>query len=378
MKVAIVHDWLVTYGGAERVLEQILNIFPEADLFSLIDFIDDDKRDFIRNKKVKTTFIQSFPLAKSNYRSYLPFFPIAIKQFDLQKYDIVISSSHCVAKSVSTAPHQLHICYCYTPARYAWDLQKQYLSGTGFSSIKIFILRHYLSRFRMWDRANSKNVDYFIACSDYISNRIEKSYFRSSYTIYPNVSVDDFELSEIKKDYFVTCSRIVPYKKVDLIVEAFSRMPDKQLIVIGDGPDYKKLQSLQSSNITLIGHQPFAVLKDLIKKASAFVFAAEEDFGIAPVEAMACGTPVIAYGEGGLLETVIHKKTGIFFYEQSAKSIEKAVLDFDRTVLLSPKEIREHALKFSSERFRQEFLQFAFQCWDKHYSDNFSTELSHT
>ncbi|MCW7552204.1 glycosyltransferase [Endozoicomonas gorgoniicola] len=366
MKIAVIHDWLVTYGGAEKVLEQILTIFPEADLFSLIDFVENEERGFIKEKIAKTTFVQSLPLAKSKYRNYLPLFPIAIKQHKLMKYDIVISSSHCVAKNVSISSGQLHICYCYTPARYAWDLESQYLSESGIHGIKKIFVEYYLKKFRLWDREGSKDVDYFVACSNYISERIRNAYDKNSYTIYPNVSVNDFQLFEDKHNYFVTCSRAVPYKKIDLIVSAFSNMPDKRLIVIGDGPDFTKLQTIKTPNITLMGHQPFNVLKDTIQKARAFVFAAEEDFGIAPVEAMACGTPVIAYGKGGLLETVVNKKTGIFFYEQTADALSKAVLEFEQTQLLPPAAIREHALQFSSERFRKEFSEFVAQCWSKH------------
>ncbi|MET4694128.1 glycosyltransferase [Endozoicomonas lisbonensis] len=375
MKVAIVHDWLVTYSGAEKVLEQMLTIFPEADLFSLIDFIEEGKRDFIKNKITKTTFVQRLPLANLKYRSYLPLFPIAIKQHNLRKYDIVVSSSHCIAKSVSTEPDQLHICYCYTPARYAWDLQTQYLLEFGLHGIKKHLAKCFLNRFRVWDRKKSKSVDHFVACSDYISERIKNAYDRKSYTIYPNVSVEDFELCEKKKNYFVTCSRIVPYKKVDLIVSAFSKMPDKHLVVIGDGPDFEKLNAIKTPNITLMGQQSFKNLKETVQKAKAFVFAAEEDFGIAPVEAMACGIPVIAYGKGGLLETVVNQKTGIFFHEQTADAISRAVIEFEQTKLLPPAAIREHALKFSSERFRKEFSQFVDQCWIQHCTSNAQSDV---
>ena len=366
MRVAVVHDWLVAYGGAEKVLEQILNVFPEADLFSLIDFFEEENREFLKNKNVRTTFVQWLPLVKYKYRSYFPFFPVAIRQHDLKHYDIVISSSHCVAKNVSVSPTQLHICYCYTPARYAWDLQQKYLLEFGGNSIKKLFAKYYLAGFRFWDMKKTNGVDYFISCSNYISERIKNAYERSSYTIYPNVSVHDFELCKEKEDYYVTCSRLVSYKKIDLIVSAFAKMQNKRLVVIGNGPDFKKLEKIKTPNITLMKHQSFSILKDTLKKARAFVFAAEEDFGIAPVEAMACGTPVIAYGKGGILETVINNETGVFFHEQSADAISKAVLEFEQTKLLPAAEIREHALQFSSERFRKEFSQFVDQCWNKH------------
>ena len=305
MKVAIVCDWLVTYAGAEKVLEQILNIFPEADIFALVDFLDEDNRSFIKNKKVVTSFIQKLPKAKIKYRNYLPLMPLAIEQLDVTTYDLVISSSHCVAKGVITGPNQIHISYVHSPIRYAWDLQHQYLKESGLiKGVKGKIAKAILHYMRMWDVRTANGVDFFIANSEFIAKRIKKCYRREAAVIYPPVDVEAFKMREEKEDFYLTASRMVPYKKMDLIVEAFSRMPDKKLVVIGDGPDFGKIKSKATNNITLLGYQPFGVLKDYMQKAKAFVFAAEEDFGITPVEAQACGTPVIAFGKGGALETV--------------------------------------------------------------------------
>lgn len=363
MKVAIVHDWLVTYAGAERVLEQLLNIFPEADLYSIVDFLPENNRNFIKNKKVTTSFIQKLPKAKTKYRNYLPLMPLAIEQFDLRGYDLIISSSHCVAKGVITGPDQKHICICYTPVRYAWDLQGQYLRESRLTKgLKGWLAKAILHYIRLWDLRTVNGVDEFIAISDYIKRRIWKIYRRESKVIYPPVDVESFEFCERKEDFYLTASRMVPYKKMDLIVEAFSKMPDKKLIVIGDGPDFKKIKDKAGKNVTLLGYQPFEVLKEHMQKAQAFIFAAEEDFGITPVEAQACGTPVIAYGKGGALETVVGidkvNPTGVFFEKQTVESICKAVDKFEEVQdKIKPQICRANAERFSNERFLKEIKE---------------------
>lgn len=364
LRVAIVHDWLVTYAGAEKVLEQILKLYPEADLFSTVDFLPNANRDFILNKKVKTTFIQKLPFAKKKYRSYLPLMPLAIEQLDLSSYDLVISSSYAVAKGVITGPDQLHISYVHSPIRYAWDLQHQYLKESGMAKgIKGWVARYILHKIRIWDCRTANGVDHFIANSKFIGKRIWKVYRRSCDVIYPPVNVDDFELVEEKKDFYLTASRMVPYKRIDLVVEAFSKMPDKQLYVIGDGPDYKKIANRAGSNVKLLGYQDFATLKKYMQKAKAFVFAAEEDFGITPVEAQACGTPVIAYGKGGALESIKgnenEKPTGIFFKDQTTQSLITAVQQFEKDQdRFNPSICRKNALSFSEETFRKKFKRF--------------------
>ncbi len=364
MKVAIVHDWLVTYAGAERVLEQMLDLYPDADLFSTIDFLRTGERDFIRNKSVQTSLIQRLPFAEKRYRQFLPLMPLAVEQFDLSRYDLVLSSSHAVAKGVITGPDQLHISYVHSPIRYAWDLQHQYLKEANLDTgLKGWAARYMLHRMRRWDLGTANGVDHFIANSHFIARRVWKVYRREAEVIYPPVDTSSFELQKAKEDFYVTASRLVPYKKIDLIVEAFARMPDKKLVVIGEGPDLTKVRAFAEPNITLMGFQPFEVLKDHMRRAKAFVFAAEEDFGIVPVEAQACGTPVIAFAKGGVLETVkgldADSPTGVFYDSQEVSSLVDALERFEESgERFKPAEIRSHALTFSQERFKENLKRF--------------------
>ncbi|WP_118181631.1 glycosyltransferase family 4 protein [Paraburkholderia phosphatilytica] len=360
VRVAIVHDWLVTYAGAERVLEQIVACFPDADLFALVDFLDD--RTFLRGKPVKTSFIQKLPLARTKYRAYLPLMPLAIEQLDVSAYDVVISSSHAVAKGVLTGPDQIHISYVHSPIRYAWDLQHQYLNESKLTSgPKSALARLILHYIRNWDIRTANSVDQFVANSGFIARRIHKVYQRGAQVIFPPVDVDAFTLNTEKDDFYLTASRMVPYKKIDLIVEAFAQMPERRLVVIGDGPDMRKIRAKAAPNVEIMGYQPFEVLRDRMRRAKAFVFAAEEDFGISVVEAQACGTPVIAFGKGGALETVRDlmdpKPTGMFFDEQSAASIQAAVEVFDENAnLFLPADCRANAERFSTAHFRERFV----------------------
>ncbi|MDA8152671.1 MAG: glycosyltransferase [Acidithiobacillus sp.] len=334
------------------------------------------QRDFIHNKPVTTSFIQRLPRARKKYRNYLPFMPLAVEQFDLAEYDLVISSSHAVAKGVLTGPDQLHLCMCYSPIRYAWDLQHQYLREAGLErGIKGWMAKVILHYVRLWDVRTANGVDAFIAISRHIARRIGKVYGRDSTVIYPPVDVADFPLCRDKGDFYVTASRMVPYKKVDLIVAAFSAMPDKHLVVIGDGPDFAKVRAKAGPNVQLLGFAGEDVLRDHLQRARAFVFAAEEDFGIAPLEAQACGTPVIAFSKGGALETIIPlpeaecaesspAPTGVFFYEQSVAAIIAAVERFERAgAAITPEACRENALRFAPERFRAEFTAFVEREW---------------
>ncbi len=361
MKIAMVHDWLVTYAGAERVLEQMLACYPEADVFSMVDFLPDGQRGFLQGKKAKTSFIQKLPWAQSKYRSYLPLMPLAVEQLDVSGYDVVISSSHAVAKGVLVGPDQLHLCMCYSPIRYAWDMQHQYLSESGLDSgLKGWLARWLLHKIRMWDVRTANSVDQFVAISEFIARRIHKVYRRESAVIYPPVDVDGCSIRAVKEGFYLTASRMVPYKKIHLIVQAFATMPEKQLVVIGDGPDFEKVKSLASPNVKILGYQSDAVLKDHMQRAKAFVFAAEEDFGIAPLEAQACGTPVIAFGKGGALETIRGlqhpQPTGVFFEEQSTEAIVDAVKCFEEHVSkFTPQACRANAMRFAQERFRQQF-----------------------
>jgi glycosyltransferase involved in cell wall biosynthesis len=359
MRFALVHDWLTTLAGAEKVLEAIYELYPYP-IYTLVKDEKKLKNSIFEKADIKTSFIQKFPKAKTKYRNYLLFFPLAIEQFDLSEYDIVISSSHAVAKGVLTNSNQLHICYCHTPIRYAWDLYHKYLDEAGLSKgVKGFIAKLILHYIRIWDFTTVNRVDYFVANSKYIAARIKKVYGRKSVVIYPPVDVNRFEVCTRKEGFYLTASRIVPYKKIDLIVEAFSRLPDKKLIVIGDGPDFEKVKKKAGKNVELLGYQPFEVLKDYMQRAKAFIFAAEEDFGIVPVEAQACGTPVIAYGKGGTTETVLEGKTGIFFREQTIESLIEAIKNFEqREDVFDPLGIRKHAEKFSKDRFKKEFKEF--------------------
>ena len=366
MKVAIIHDWLVTYAGAEKVLEQLLVIYPDAEIYTMVDFIAEDDRAFLRGCKVNTSFIQSLPFAKSRYRFYLPLMTIAVEQFDLSSYDLVISSSHAVAKGVLTGPDQLHVCYIHTPMRYAWDLQAQYLEESNLThGIKSILARWTLHKIRLWDVRTANGVDKFISNSTFISSRVKKIYRRQSTVIHPPVDTEAFSLQYQKDDFYVAVSRMVPYKKIHTIVDAFSLMPDRSLVVVGDGPEMKKILNKASANTTIVGFKDRQFLIDIMGSAKAFIFAAEEDFGITPIEAMACGTPVIAYGKGGILDTVISidssssTPTGLFFTEQTSESICDAVNRFeDLDTKISPDDCRTQAETFKEHIFRQKIQDF--------------------
>jgi glycosyltransferase involved in cell wall biosynthesis len=359
MKTALVHDWLPILGGAEKVLEAIYELYPSP-IYTLIKNDEALKGSVFENAQITTSFIQKLPLSKTKYRSYLPFFPLAIEQFDLKGYDLIISSSYAVAKGVLTNPNQLHICYCHSPVRYAWDMYFEYLKDAkldiGFKSLIAKIVLHYL---RLWDYTSAQRVDYFIANSHNVAGRIKKYWSKDSVVIYPPVDVENFELSLQKEDYYFCASRLVPYKKIDLIVEAFSKLKDRKLIVAGDGPQMSLIKKKASNNVEILGYVENKELKEYMQKAKAFIFAANEDFGIVPVEAQACGTPVIAYGFGGSKETVIDGKTGIFFFEQTVDAIVEAVSNFEKNQdKYDPNVIREHALKFSKSRFLEQFKNF--------------------
>ena len=354
-RIAVVHEWLVTYAGSEQVLGEILAFFPDADLFAVVDFLSDEDRTKLSGKQAKTTFIQRLPFASRGYRIYLPLMPMAIEQLDLSAYDIIISSSHAVAKGALTGPDQLHICYCHTPIRYAWDLQHQYLREArltrGIKSLLARLILHYI---RLWDARTVNGVDHFIANSAYVARRIKKVYRRDAKVIHPPVNLEMFTMHEVKEDFYLAASRMVPYKRIDLIVEAFSSTPERKLVVIGDGPEMPRIRRLAGPNVSFLGYQKTAVLKDYLQRARAFVFAAEEDFGIMPLEAQACGTPVIAFGRGGVLETVVGQSetpTGVFFYSQTVPSLLDAIRYFE-TLLIKPETCRKWAESFSAASFR--------------------------
>lgn len=362
MKTAIVHDWFAGYAGSEKVVESLTNIWGDADVFVLFNLLTPEEQKIVtKNKIPQTSFLQNRKSIKTKHRNFLPLFPYAIEQFDLSKYDLIISSSHAVAKGVLTNSNQLHINYCHTPIRYAWDLTHQYLRESNLTrGIKGTIAKAILHYIRMWDVSTANRVDYFIANSNYVASRIRKIYRRDATVIYPPVDVDKFGCGTKKENYYLTASRFVPYKRIDLIIEAFSLMPEKKLVIIGDGPDEAKLKSKATSNIEFAGYQTQEKLKSFMQNAKAFVFAADEDFGIMPVEALASGTPVIAYNKGGTAETIIDNQTGILFGSQTSDSIKDAVIRFEKSQdNFDPVALNYYAKQFDRKIFEDKIKRFA-------------------
>ncbi len=359
VKTALVHDWLTTLGGAEKCLQSIQHLFPSP-LFTLVCDPALLSQIGLTKTRVITSFIQKLPWAKRHYPRYLPLFPLAIEQFDLSSYDLILSSSHAVAKGVVTSSDQWHICYCHTPMRYAWDLYHLYLTQHHLQRTpKGFIAKIFLHYLRLWDAQSAQRVDAYIANSHYVAARIKKTYRRNATVIYPPVNTRFFTPYERKEPFYLTVSRLVPYKNTAVLLDAFSLLPDKTLVVIGAGPKLKALRQKAPSNVELLGYQDDATLKKYLQRAQAFIFPSLEDFGILPVEAQACGTPVIAYGKGGALETVIEGTTGLFFREPTAASLVKAIQTFEQTKEhFRPSVIRAHAETFSEEHFQRAFKHF--------------------
>jgi glycosyltransferase involved in cell wall biosynthesis len=363
-RIAVVHDWLIDFAGAERALAEILRCFPDADLYSLFDHLSPHDREALGGRRARTGFLQSLPGIATHHKYYLPLMPLAVEQIDVTAYELVISSSHAVAKGVIVSPDALHVSYVYSPMRYAWDHQFTYLAGEGMErGARGALMRVLLHRLRAWDHRSAAGVDHFLADSKFIQRRILKAYRREAEVLYPPVDVETFRPGGAREDYYVTVSRLWPYKRTDLIVEAFASMPARRLVVIGDGPCYAKLRRGATSNVELLGHRPLAELVERLQRARAFVFAALEDFGIAPVEALACGTPVIAYGRGGVAETVAGldaaEPTGVLYDEQSAAAIVAAVETFETNrERITPEACRRRAERFAPERFRSRLLGF--------------------
>ncbi len=365
MNTAIIHEWLVTLAGAESVLKSIYTAYP-GDIYTLFHDPAHMEGTPWENSKVKTSLLQRIPFGKSHHRAFLPLYPMAIEQFDMRDYNLVISSSYAVAKGVLTSSDQLHICYCHSPMRYIWDLTFSYLEAAhltgGARSFMVRMLFHYM---RLWDTISATRVNKFIANSHYIAHRIKKCYNRSAAVIYPPVDVERFTLSATRDSYFITISRLVQYKRIDLIITAFNAL-GLPLLIVGDGPQRKELEKLSHKNITFLGHLPAIELDEYLRKARAFVFSAEEDFGIVNVEAQASGIPVIAYGRGGVLETVVEGETGIFFPRQDPQSIIDAVNRFLATEdSFDPHKIRANAERFPRSRFDREFKAFVDNAWDE-------------
>jgi len=355
--VGLVHDWLPVYAGAERVLEQMIHVFPEASIYSLIDFVAEGQRGFLQGRPVETSFLQHLPFAKRGYRYYLPLAPYAIEQFDLSNHDVVVSSSYAVAKGVLTRADQLHISYVHSPIRYAWDLYHDPAHGQrrGLRGALARLVLHYI---RLFDVMTVPRVDVFVANSHHVAQRIWKTYRRRAHVVYPPVDLNRFTMTTDKDDYYLAMSRLVPYKRIDLIVDAFTEMPDKELIVIGDGPEYAALKRRAGPNVTMLGYQPNEAVTHYMEHARAFVFAAEEDFGIVAVEAQACGTPVIAFGRGGVTETITPGETGVFFDRQTPDHLQAAVRSFEQLEpSLDATVIRQNAERFGHSAFRSAFSE---------------------
>ena len=368
MKICFVHDWLTTFGGAEQVLKALLEIWPQTPVYTLVYDEKGNCRDIIHSTKVTGSFINKLPFAKRKHRAYLPLMPLAIEQLDLSEYDVIISDSHAVAKGVLTGPDQLHINYTFTPIRYAWDMHHAYLQQAKLDrGLRGFLAKSLLHYIRMWDLRTVPSVDHFIAISNFIARRVWKIYKREADVIYPPVETERLTMHPEKSDYYLALSRLVPYKKTDLIVQAFTQMPDKKLVVIGDGPQMKSLRKIATPNIDLLGFQPDSVVEEHYKNARALIYAAEEDFGIVPVEAQACGTPVIAYGKGGALETVVDGETGFFFNRQDPEAIIQAVKDFESHPGLSPEKIRLNAERFSKSRFKTEMRSYVETAYEQYF-----------
>jgi len=360
MRVAIVHEWLQRYAGSERVLEELLTCFPDADLFAVVDFMPASERGFLKRRTVQTTFIQRVPLARKLFRSYLPLMPIAVEQFDMRPYDLVISSSHAVAKGVITGPNQVHVSYVHSPMRYAWDMQSQYLKHARLErGLRSVCARVALHKMRLWDVRTAHGVDMFIANSSYIAARIRKVYGRNARVVHPPVDIESFVPGIERSDEYLTAARLVPYKRVDLVAAAFARMPAKKLLIVGDGPEREAVREA-AGGAPNIRFQPTLEKSDLVRvmqRARGFVFAAEEDFGITMVEALACGTPVIAFGRGGARDIVEDGTTGVLFEPQTSEAIMVAVQRFEHMApAIQPELCIQSAGRFGATTFRQQII----------------------
>lgn len=358
LKVAIVHEWFTAMRGGERCVEALCEVYPGASVFALLHN-KGSVSPALERREIRTSFIQHLPFAGTRYRHYLPLFPAAISRFDMSGFDLIISSSHCVAKGVHTPRESLHICYCYTPMRYIWDLYDDYFSRERAGLVTRLGMKLALQPLRRWDVASASRPHHFIAISHHIRQRIRSIYNKPSEVIYPPVDTDRFRLSTRDEGFFLVAGALVPYKRADLAVEAFSRSGDR-LIVAGDGPELNRLRTRAAPNVTFTGWVSDEELRDLYERCTALVFPGEEDFGIIPVEVMACGKPVIAYARGGACETVLDSPaggTGVLFPDQTVESLLEAVAHL-RSKRFEPADLRRHALSFGREVFKARFREF--------------------
>ncbi|WP_082388581.1 glycosyltransferase [Cobetia sp. UCD-24C] len=362
-KIAIIHYWFISWRGGEKVVESLLKIYPNADVYTHI-LAGKDCVNALKNHNVHQTFVSRLPWAKKHYQKYLPIMPLALEQLDLRKYDVVISSESGPAKGVLINPNALHICYCHSPMRYLWDMYQDYRETAGWFTKKLMpLLTHYL---RMWDQNSANRVDFFIANSDFIRRRINKTYRRDAEVIYPPVAVEDFTFQAEKDDYYLMLGQLTYYKRADLAVDAFAERPDRRLVVIGEGELLEELKKRNLPNVELMGRQPFSVVKEHLENSKALIFPGVEDFGIVPVEAMACGTPVIAFGRGGVLETVKDGVTGVHFSEQTTESLLQAIKDFEEwEPRMERAFLRAHAETFSDKVFSAKMQEFIEQRWNE-------------
>jgi glycosyltransferase involved in cell wall biosynthesis len=357
MKIALVHDWLTNFAGAERVLLALHEIWPEAPIYTTV-FNKKNMPQFSQ-ADVRVSFLQKIPWAKKRHQLFLPLMPIAFESFDFSEYDVVLSTSHACSKGIVTKPKTLHICYCHTPMRYAWDDSQSYIRNSGFSKLfKKWLIPVMMNYLRVWDRAAADRVDKFLANSNFVAQRIKKYYQREAKVIYPPVETDRFKIAE-PLDYYLMVGRLVPYKRADLVVEAFNKN-GRKIFIAGEGPEKEKLQKIAKENIIFLGRISESQVENLMSRARAFIFPQEEDFGISAVEAQAAGRPVIAYKGGGALETIIEGKTGIFFEEQTAESLNLAIERADK-IIFFPEEIRAHAKQFDVSVFKNRIKQLIEQ-----------------
>jgi glycosyltransferase involved in cell wall biosynthesis len=377
--VNYVHEWLTDWGGSEDVTRAMMEAVPPAGLYATIDHLKPQDRARFGTVPIHTTFLQRAPGVRTRFSHYLPLTPLAVETHDVRDAGIIVSSSHACAKGVLTTAEQLHVSYVHSPMRYAWDLHHEYLADYGLQrGARGILARTIFHRLRQWDRNTANNVDLFLANSIHVQRRIWRCYRRPAVVLYPPVSVDRFGFEARKEDYYVTVSRLVSYKRIDLMLEAFRAMPSRRLVVIGSGPEAERLHAICPPNVTLMGFQPHEVVQQQLSGARAFLFAAHEDFGISPVEAQACGTPVIAYGIGGAAETVRDlrskdRPTGLLFDRQTPQALQEAVEAFDAAAI-DPQACRAWAETFSEQQFKGRFTASMERAWDAWRRDPTSVE----